>query len=128
MRIVSLYHRHRFPSEIISHCVWLYFRFSLSDLLKLKFARVRMPLAKFEAASKFPTDHDYLSQTVGGPTGWGWIVADRTVIYRNELADEVLRVFDKFEDTKASLLFQKQLALAADADECWLGGVVENES
>jgi transposase-like protein len=30
MRIVPLYHRHRFPSEIISHCVWLYFRFSLS--------------------------------------------------------------------------------------------------
>lgn len=27
---VSLYHRHRFPIEIISHCVWLYFRFALS--------------------------------------------------------------------------------------------------
>jgi putative transposase len=26
----SLYHRHRFPAKIISHCVWLYFRFSLS--------------------------------------------------------------------------------------------------
>ncbi len=26
----SLYHRHRFPTEIISHCVWLYFRFTLS--------------------------------------------------------------------------------------------------
>jgi putative transposase len=26
----SLYHRHRFHAEIISHCVWLYFRFSLS--------------------------------------------------------------------------------------------------
>src|SRR5882724_8874439 len=26
----SRYHRHRFPAEIISHCVWLYFRFSLS--------------------------------------------------------------------------------------------------
>src|SRR6266478_3639399 len=26
----SLYHRHRLPPEIISHCVWLYFRFSLS--------------------------------------------------------------------------------------------------
>ena len=25
----SLYHRYRFPAEIISHCVWLYFRFSL---------------------------------------------------------------------------------------------------
>jgi len=24
----SLYHRHRFPTEIISHCVWLYFRFA----------------------------------------------------------------------------------------------------
>ena len=26
----SLYRRHRFPGEIISHCVWLYFRFALS--------------------------------------------------------------------------------------------------
>jgi putative transposase len=26
----SLYHRHRFPTGIISHCVWLYFRFALS--------------------------------------------------------------------------------------------------
>jgi putative transposase len=27
---VSPYKGHRFPPEIISHCVWLYFRFSLS--------------------------------------------------------------------------------------------------
>jgi putative transposase len=26
----SLYHRRRFPAEIISQCVWLYFRFALS--------------------------------------------------------------------------------------------------
>ena len=26
----SPYFRHRFPAEIISHCVWLYFRFALS--------------------------------------------------------------------------------------------------
>ena len=26
----SLYRRHRFPGEIISYCVWLYYRFSLS--------------------------------------------------------------------------------------------------
>jgi putative transposase len=26
----TLYRRHRFPAEIISHCVWLYFRFCLS--------------------------------------------------------------------------------------------------
>ena len=31
MRIrASCYPRHRFPAEIISHCVWLYFRFALS--------------------------------------------------------------------------------------------------
>ncbi|MCM3905526.1 MAG: IS6 family transposase [Pyrinomonadaceae bacterium] len=27
---LSLYYRHRFPTKIISHCVWLYFRFALS--------------------------------------------------------------------------------------------------
>jgi putative transposase len=30
MRTVSLYYCHRFPPEIISHCVWLYFLFALS--------------------------------------------------------------------------------------------------
>jgi len=28
--LASLYHRHRFPAEIISHCVWLYYRLPLS--------------------------------------------------------------------------------------------------
>jgi putative transposase len=27
---ISRYHRHRFPVQIISHSVWLYFRFALS--------------------------------------------------------------------------------------------------
>ena len=26
----SLYHRHRFPQDIIRHAVWLYYRFCLS--------------------------------------------------------------------------------------------------
>ncbi|WP_228055133.1 hypothetical protein [Gloeocapsopsis crepidinum] len=26
----NLYHRHRFPPEIISYCIWLYNAFSLS--------------------------------------------------------------------------------------------------
>src|SRR6267378_2260475 len=30
MLSISLYHRHRFPAVIISHSVWLYFRFALS--------------------------------------------------------------------------------------------------
>jgi transposase-like protein len=35
------YKRHRFPAEIISHCVWLYFRFCLSyrDVEELMAAR-----------------------------------------------------------------------------------------
>jgi transposase-like protein len=28
--VTNPYKRHRFPTEIISHCVWLYFRFCLS--------------------------------------------------------------------------------------------------
>ncbi len=37
----SLYRRHRFHPEIISHCVWLYFRFSLSfrDVQEIMAAR-----------------------------------------------------------------------------------------
>jgi hypothetical protein len=27
---ISRYDRHHFPAEIISHCVWLYFRFALT--------------------------------------------------------------------------------------------------
>ena len=30
MRTLALYYRHRFPAEMISHSVWLYFRFALS--------------------------------------------------------------------------------------------------
>ncbi len=26
----SLYHRHRFPSDMIAHAVWLYFKFQFS--------------------------------------------------------------------------------------------------
>ena len=37
----NLYHRHLFPAEIISHCVWLYNSFSLSlrDIEKMMFYR-----------------------------------------------------------------------------------------
>jgi putative transposase len=41
MKSQSNYHGHRFPSEIISHAVWLYFRFTLSfrDIEELLAAR-----------------------------------------------------------------------------------------
>ena len=41
LAIVERYTHHRFPAEIISHAVWLYFRFCLSyrDVEELLFAR-----------------------------------------------------------------------------------------
>ena len=41
MNAADLYKRHRFPAEITSHVVWLYFRFSLSfrDIEELMFER-----------------------------------------------------------------------------------------
>jgi hypothetical protein len=43
---ISLYRRHRFPAEVISHCVWLYFRFALSlrdieEMLAIRFISLR---------------------------------------------------------------------------------------
>ena len=37
----SLHTRHRYPAEIIAHCVWLYYRFALSlrDVAELMLAR-----------------------------------------------------------------------------------------
>ena len=53
----SLYKRHRYPAGIITHCVWLYYRFTLSlhDVEELMLARgivvsyetIRMWCAKF---------------------------------------------------------------------------------
>ncbi|NRI67656.1 IS6 family transposase [Rhodococcus sp. MS16] len=56
----SLYKRHPYPAEIIAHCVWLYYRFTLSlrDVAELMLARgivvsqetIRVGCAKFGAA------------------------------------------------------------------------------
>ena len=47
------YKPHRFPAEIISHAVWLYFRFSLShrDVEELLF--VRGVIVSYEAIRKW---------------------------------------------------------------------------
>jgi len=54
-----LYHRRRFPAEIISHCVWLYFRFCLS------YRDVEEIMAKRGVAVTYETIRDW-SQTFGG--------------------------------------------------------------
>ena len=52
---VSVYHRHRFPAEIISHCVWLYFRFALS------FRDVEEMLAMRGVSLSYETVREWLS-------------------------------------------------------------------
>ena len=49
----NLYKHHRFPGEIISHAVWLYFRFPLShrDVEELLF--VRGVIVSYEAIRKW---------------------------------------------------------------------------
>jgi putative transposase len=52
---ISRYHRHRFATEIISHCVWLYFRFALS------FRDVEELLAMQDIAVSYETITEWLS-------------------------------------------------------------------
>src|SRR4030088_1609204 len=54
-----LYHRRRFPAEIISHCVWLYFRFCLS------YRDVEETMAERGVVVTYETIRDW-SQKFGG--------------------------------------------------------------
>jgi putative transposase len=46
--LTQLYKRHRFPLEIIRHCVWLYFRFRLSYRDVEEMMRERGVLVSYE--------------------------------------------------------------------------------
>ncbi len=57
MRILaSRYHRHRFPAEIISHCVWLYFR----EPSPVPSRREEVQSEVFRATRSFLSDEDLL--------------------------------------------------------------------
>lgn len=51
--VSSLYRRHRFPAEIISHTVWLYFRFALSYRDVEEIMRVRGITLTYEATREW---------------------------------------------------------------------------
>jgi len=94
----DLYKRHRFPTEIISHCVWLYHRFDMSfraveELLyergvKLSYETVRRWCLKFgseyarrlkrrraRAGDKWHVDEVFLS--IGGERRYLWRAVDQ---------------------------------------------------
>jgi putative transposase len=94
----SLYRGHRYPSEIIAHAVWLYFRFSLSlrdveELLAergvtVSYETIREWCAKFGPAYALelrrrrprPSDKWYLDEVllkINGKGHWLWRAADK---------------------------------------------------
>ncbi len=66
--------------------------------LKRSLERVRMPLAKLEAAERFPGDKVSGTMVGSREEGFAWEVADGVVVGRNELADEFLSVLDCFPE------------------------------
>ena len=74
----SLYHRHRFPSEIIRHSVWLYYRFSLSyrdfeDLLAERGVNVSYETIR-RWCSRFGPIYANRLRKRSGPGGDQWFV------------------------------------------------------
>jgi hypothetical protein len=70
----SLYHRHRFPNEIISHCVWLYFRFPLTLREVEEMMRMRGIILTYETVREWclkfarPTPTDCAAGLLGPAT------------------------------------------------------------
>jgi len=90
MRIVSLYYRHRFPAEIISHCVWLYFRFSLS------FRDVEELMSSRGVSLSYETVREWCVPRV--------IITDKLKSYRAaraELMPSVEHVQQKYQNNRA---------------------------
>lgn len=109
----ALYKRHRFPTEIISHCVWLYYRFGLSfraveELLfergvNLSYETVRRWCLKFgseyarrlkcrqaQLGNKWHLDEVFLN--IGGERRYLWRAVDQ---HGNTLDILVTRARDK---------------------------------
>ncbi|WP_417526789.1 hypothetical protein [Marinomonas shanghaiensis] len=63
--------------------------------LKWRFERLRIPLAKFEAAKKYSnTDSHIASPGVNTQLGIAWQVSQDTWITRRELSDSMLELFE----------------------------------
>src|ERR671928_706628 len=94
----ALYRRHRFPAEIISHAVWLYFRFNLSHrdveellaerAIQVSYEAIRLWCRKFGPAyaeqlrrsRPGPADKwhvDEMQLTIRGKRYWLWRAVDQ---------------------------------------------------
>lgn len=58
--------------------------------LKRQYERVRIPLAKFQRAGTAPDDDLGIAfPAIPGTRGAGWLLNERTVVWRDDLADEL---------------------------------------
>ncbi|MGO1164485.1 IS6 family transposase, partial [Brucella sp. C7-11G] len=122
----SLYHRHRYPAEIIAEAVWLYFRFPLSfrmieDMLAYRGIIVTYkPL--YEWAEKFGQTFANNIQCRRPRLGYKWhldecvisIKGEHYILWRSVDQDGfVLDVLvQKRHNTKAAKLFMRKLVSA----------------
>ena len=75
--------------------------------------RSRVPLAKFEAASAHKaTDLSDPGRFSERDHGAGWAVNETKHVYRQDLADAFLNLFNAFDHTAASLAVHKSLSSA----------------
>ena len=99
----SLYHRHRFPQDIIRHAVWLYYRFCLSyrdveDLLAERGIKVSYETVRRWCIRFGPVYANRLRKR-SGPGGDQWFVDEVFIridgqqhyLYRAELSHEPTR-------------------------------------
>ncbi|HCJ0464165.1 TPA: hypothetical protein OMQ61_001140 [Acinetobacter baumannii] len=71
------------------------------NALKLKLARIRMPLAKFEPADKHKGDAHVPTPSFNITHGVAWQITESEWIIRKELSDEMLELLEKIlEETK----------------------------
>ena len=117
---VSPYKGHRFPPEIISHCVWLYFRFSLSfrDVEEMMVERgvvvsyesVREWCMKFGATyakrirahDPRPGDRWHLDEVFLKIQGQGSTIEQRTLTNRHENESGVCEASSRLDRRSAS--------------------------
>ncbi|KVF67065.1 hypothetical protein WJ15_05125 [Burkholderia cepacia] len=64
--------------------------------LVANFAKVRVPLAKLEAAKKFKGGHSIARPGFAVGKGVGWVVSDDEFIRREELADELIHCLTEY--------------------------------
>jgi len=78
--------------------------------LKRQLERVRIPLAKVQIPTRFPTDQVTGSMTGHPEEGWAWQVSATDLVSRDDLAERFLEMLESFPEPKLFEESDSQLA------------------